>query len=159
MLKQFCLVIVLLVSADVQLSADEPSADQAAREKAFSEMLSNTTMTGSFTVDKKTDTPPKPESYSIKSVKKLTGNLWTFMTHIKYGKTDTTLPITVPVVWAGETPMVSLTNQSLPGLGDAFSARVVFHDGRYAGTWQHGKVGGHMFGAFKKTSTADSQKD
>ena len=51
--------------------------------------------------------------------------------------------------WAEETPMVSLTNASLPGLGDAFSARVIFHDNRYAGTWQHGDVGGHLFGTIE----------
>jgi len=34
----------------------------------------------------------------------------------------------------------------IPLLG-TFSAQVVLDGKRYAGTWQHGKVGGHMFGA------------
>ena len=73
-----------------------------------------------------------------------------FTVRIKYGKLDTKLPVTVPLLWAGETPMVSLTDASIPGLGEGFSARVLFHDDRYAGTWQHGKVGGHMFGRIEK---------
>ncbi len=131
--------------------ADDDAGAQEAREKAFQDMMAGVSLLGSFTVDGKSDGPPKAERYEIDSVTKVTGNLWTFMTHIKYGKVDSRLPITVPVVWAGDTPMVSLTNASIPGLGDAFSARVVFHDGRYAGTWQHGKVGGHMFGKIEKS--------
>jgi hypothetical protein len=50
--------------------------------------------------------------------------------------------------------MVSLTNASIPGLGEGFSARVLFHEDRYAGTWQHGKVGGHMFGRIEKAKAA-----
>ena len=139
----------LLTSA---IAADDV-ADRQTREKAFVEMLSNTTLVGSFTVDAKMDQPPKPERYEITTVTKLTDELWTLMTRVKYGNKDVTLPVTVPIVWAGDTPMVSMTDQSIPGLGDNFSARVVFHDGRYAGTWQHGEVGGHMFGRFEKTKT------
>jgi len=55
--------------------------------------------------------------------------------------------------------MVSLTNASIPGLGEGFSARVLFHEDRYAGTWQHGKVGGHMFGRIEKAkATAPGEK-
>ncbi|MDG2129307.1 MAG: hypothetical protein P8K08_15015 [Fuerstiella sp.] len=137
--------LMLLFAAPVQ--ADE----SAAREKAFSSRMSNVTLVGSFTVDGKTDELPKAERYEIKSVTKLGGNLWTFLTRVKYGNVDTKVPITVPLEWAGDTPMVSLTDATLPGLGSAFSARVIFHENRYAGTWQHGKVGGHMFGRIEKT--------
>ena len=146
----------LFVAASGQqtLVADEQQA-QEDREQAFIAMFDNVKLTGSFTVDGKAGEAPKAESYSITSVRKVTGNLWTFNTHIKYGKIDSRLPITVPVVWADGTPMVSLTNATLPGLGSAFSARVIFHDGRYAGTWQHGKVGGHMFGTIEKAAAPE----
>lgn len=140
------------MSAAFSVIAEEPSAEQiAAREKQFSEQMSKCVLIGSFTVDGKTDENPlKEERYEIESVVKVTGNLWTFNTRVKYGDKDVKLPVTVPVEWAGSTPMVSLTNASLPGLGSEFSARVLFHDDRYAGTWQHGKVGGHMFGRITK---------
>jgi len=38
-----------------------------------------------------------------------------------------------------------LDSITIPGLG-TFSARVVFHDRKYAGTWKHDNVGGHLFG-------------
>lgn len=145
-----CLLLQLTVLSPTL--ADELTAEQiAAREQAFSEMLSNTVMVGSFTVDGKADgNPLKEERYEIDSVVKAAGNLWVFTARVKYGNIDTRLPITVPVEWAADTPMVSLTNASLPGLGNEFSARVLFYDNRYAGTWQHGKVGGHMFGRLEK---------
>ena len=152
--------LVLATTTAVLLLATSLQADDSeAREKAFSAQMSNVTLVGSFTVDGRTDGPPKAERYEIKSVTKLGGNLWTFVTRVKYGKVDTKVPITVPLEWAGDTPMVSLTDATLPGLGSAFSARVIFHDDRYAGTWQHGKVGGHMFGRIEKTKpNAESEK-
>lgn len=137
-------------------SADEAVDAQTKREQAFVAQLANCTLVGSFTVDGKTDETPKAERYEIEGVTKVAGNLWTFMTRVKYGKVDSRLPITVPVEWAGDTPMVSLTNASIPGLGDEFSARVIFYQDRYAGTWQHGKAGGHMFGIIehKKANAA-----
>jgi len=132
------------------VTADDVAAEHQERETSFSKQLSNVTMVGSFTTDGSTDVP-RAERYEIESVTKTAGNLWTFMTRIKYGKTDARLPVTVPVVWAGDTPMVQLTDASIPGLGEQFSARVIFHGNRYAGTWQHGDKGGHMFGTFEKT--------
>ncbi len=50
----------------------------------------------------------------------------------------------------GDTPMILMTETSLPGIG-TFTARVFFYRDRYAGTWQHGRVGGHMWGRIEKT--------
>lgn len=126
--------------------------------------------TAYFSIDGvKTDKLPLGERYELKSVKKTKDGLWTFTARVTYLKQDITLPITVPVVWAGDTPMVSLSNSTLPGLGNQLSAKVIFDCGRYAGTWQHGKFGGHMWGRIERpepeksdaapeeTSLADSE--
>jgi hypothetical protein len=129
--------------------SDESKTD--AREEAFSKSMENCVLVGSFTVDGKEDGEPlKAERYEIESVARANDNLWIFTARVKYGKLDTKLPITVPMEWAGDTPMVTLTNASLPGLGEGFSARVLFYEDRYAGTWQHGPVGGHMFGRIER---------
>ena len=158
------LSVLLMLSTAVCAVADEQSAAGAqaaeAREKAFVEQMANSVLVGFFTVDGKSDDQPlKEERYEIDSVAKASGNLWVFTARVKYGNIDTRLPITVPMEWAGDTPMVSLTNASLPGLGTEFSARVLFYEDRYAGTWQHGKVGGHMFGKIEKQSTASASPD
>lgn len=143
--------ILLTANVFAKSPADESSAAQKQKEAAFEQEMANTTLTGAFTVDGKLDAAPKPESYEIESVKKLGGGIWTFTTRVKYGEVDVKLPINVPVIWAGDTPVVCLTNASIPGMGEGFSARVVFYDNRYAGTWQHGKKGGHLYGTIAKS--------
>lgn len=121
------------------------------REQAFSKQMANTVLVGTFTLDgEKSDSAPKQERYEISSVEKTNGKTWLFTARVKYQKFDAILPIPVPLEWAGDTPVVTLTNATLPGLGAGFSCRVIFHDGRYAGTWQHGSFGGHMFGRIEK---------
>ncbi|MEM1246475.1 MAG: hypothetical protein AAGA81_00980 [Acidobacteriota bacterium] len=88
--------------------------------------------------------------YEISSVTKLDGNRWRFNVRMKYMNVDVTLPVVVPIEWAGDTPMVSITDFEIPGLGNEFGARVVFYDGRYAGTWDHGEYGGLMYGTIEK---------
>ena len=138
--------------------AEVPTAAEiAAREDAFSKSMSRCVLVGSFTIDQKESTDaPETERYEIESVTKVSENLWIFLTRVKYGKLDTKLPITVPVEWAGDTPMVTLTNANLPGLGEGFSARVLFYESRYAGTWQHGAIGGHMFGKIERATVNKS---
>ncbi len=58
-----------------------------------------------------------------------------------------TLPLTVK--WAGDTPVITLTDMMVPGLG-TYTARVLFHRGRYAGTWSASDHGGEMWGRIEK---------
>ncbi len=151
-----CMVSVWALNG---LAEDPSEAEMAARDEAFSKSMARCVLVGLFTIDgKESEDAPKAERYEIESVTRASENLWIFMTRVKYGKLDTKLPITVPVEWAGDTPMVSLTNANLPGLGEGFSARVLFHENRYAGTWQHGVIGGHMFGRIER-ATADKPTD
>jgi hypothetical protein len=45
--------------------------------------------------------------------------------------------------------MILLSDMTIPALG-TFSARVFFYGDRYSGTWQHGSVGGHLFGRIER---------
>ncbi len=132
--------------------ADEK--EQEKRNAALEKMLSGTKFIGVFTIDGQEGVPAK-EEYTIKSVKKLTkGDIWVFQARIKYGKQDVTLPVPVPIKWAGKTPVIEMDNLKIPLLG-TFSAHIVIDDGKYAGTWKHGKVGGHMFGVVEKVKELD----
>ena len=115
-------------------------------ERDFAERMRNVVLVGNFTVEGQDRRDGVPERYEIAEVTKLTGNRWRFEARVKYGNTDVTLPMVLPVEWAGDTPMVSITDFAIPGLGDEFGARVVFYDERYAGTWDHGQYGGMMYG-------------
>ena len=126
--------------------------DREALEQQFAEKLSGAALVGSFTVVGKDDGAPlKPERYEIAKVSKLRDDYWVFNARLRYRQVDITLPITLKVFWAGDTPVISLTDMTIPGRGsDTFTARVLFYGDRYVGTWQHGKAGGHMFVTIEK---------
>ena len=151
--------LALLTCAAMIVSRATAEDDlQAEREKKFADALSGAVLVGTFSIDGvKTDKLPLGERYELKSVKKTGDGLWTFTARVTFLNQDLTLPITVPVVWAGDTPMVSLSDSTLPGLGNQLSAKVIFDEGRYAGTWKHGKFGGHMWGRIERADAAKSK--
>jgi hypothetical protein len=150
-----CLTLAACAAVLVPPVAADDDARQLEREKKFAEALSGAVLVGNFSIDGvKSEKTPLPERYELKSVKKTKDGLWTFTARVTFLKQDLTLPITVPVVWAGDTPMVSLKDSTLPGLGSQLSAKVIFDEGRYAGTWQHGKFGGHMWGKIERAGAS-----
>ena len=118
-------------------------------ERAFTERMRNVALVGHFTLEGRERRDGNPELYEIERVTKVGGDRWRFDVHMTYMSVDATLPVTVPIVWAGDTPMVSITDMSIPGLGDGFTARVFFYEDRYAGSWQHGEAGGLMYGTIE----------
>jgi hypothetical protein len=148
-----CLLFSVLFSADTlraqEAEATEPPATEQLQKK-FQQMLTGAVLTGQFTVIGK-EGPPREEEYRIERVEKIPnrGDYWMFFARIKYGDKDVTVPMPLRVIWAGDTPVVTLTDTTIPGLG-TFSSRVVFYNNKYAGTWTHGKVGGHLFGTVGK---------
>ncbi|MFG0335014.1 MAG: hypothetical protein ACF8TS_16785 [Maioricimonas sp. JB049] len=140
--------------ADDEPAASEQVTPQTAepldeQEQAFQELLQNAVLVGTFSVDGR-DGAPKPERYTINGVTKVQGDRWIVQARITYGDTDIPVPVPVQVHWADDTPMISVTNLSIPLVGSQFTSRVLFYGDRYAGTWQHGKVGGHMWGKIGK---------
>ncbi len=118
-------------------------------ERDFAERMQNVALVGHFTIDGREDVGGRPERYEIASVTKVGENDWRFDARITYGNTDVTLPVTVPIVWAGDTPMISITDFEIPTLG-TFDTRLIFHGDRYAGSWQHGEFGGLMYGTIER---------
>jgi len=119
---------------------------EAERNARFAKYMSGAKFIGRFTIVGQADGKMPEEEYTIRKCEKLPeGDLFRFTARIRYGDTDTELPLDLPVQWAGKTPVITLEDMWLPGLG-TFSTRVVIHHGRYAGTWDHGEKGGHLFG-------------
>ncbi len=137
------LAAALLLSGPSASGQDE---DREELEREFRAALSGATLEGAFTAsDAPEGTPPTRERYTIRDVRKLRDDLWQFTARIEYGGRDVTVPIPIEVKWAGDTPVLTLTDLPIPGLG-TFTARVLIHRGQYAGTWSGGDHGGHLFG-------------
>jgi hypothetical protein len=133
-------------------SAVAAPADQAALEKKFGEDLAGVVFAGNYSVTVAgKEKPAEMEKYIISRVSKVKDkeDVWLFVARIQYGKTDVEIPLALQVKWAGDTPVITLTNLTIPGLG-TFTARVMIYSDRYAGTWQHGKIGGHLWGRIEK---------
>ncbi|HEY0985161.1 hypothetical protein [Schlesneria sp.] len=149
------LLVCALVSTSGALEKDS-HGDQEAREKAFATKLSGAVLAGSFSTDGKDSAPNKPDRYQIVSAKKLKGDDWVITSKMKVGEKEIDIPIVLKVYWADDTPIMSLTDLTIPGVG-TFTARVMFHGDSYAGTWQHGEVGGQMWGKVENPAANGKQ--
>lgn len=157
-------VSLVAMAAASPLIADDPKPStkraeaRAALEKKFEDSLTNASMEGVFTVDgMKSDKPPLKDVYKIESCKKSGGDVWIITAFI--GHSNVKLPVPVEVRWAGDTAVIMLTDVGLPGMPGKFSTRLLIDGQRYAGTWSHDKVGGHMWGTLGKTPTEKSKDD
>jgi hypothetical protein len=120
------------------------------QEREFRERMNNVSLVGTFTITGKEGRTPRPDRYDIFGVEKVGDDLWQFNASMDCcGVNGARLPIVVPMRWVGDTPVIMMTDTSLPGIG-SFTVRVFFYGDRYAGTWQHGAVGGHMSGIIEK---------
>src|SRR5580698_8469948 len=125
----------------------QPGADTTAEnEKKFQDTMSGVTLVGSSTRMNKEGLFGE-ERYTIDKVSKITGDKWLFQARIKYGTHDVPIPLPLTVRWAGDTPVITLTDLAIPGLG-TFTARVLIYGDQYAGTWsgQGAGHGGQLFG-------------
>lgn len=122
----------------------EPSQDEL--EAKFKAMLTNATFIGRWSLIKDGQlTPEQSDKYTITGVNKLFGERWVIRARIQYGQKDYTAPIPVKVKWAGDTPVITVTDVGIPG-GHTYSARVVVYDDSYAGVWSGGAVRGLLNG-------------
>lgn len=125
-------------------------------ERQFTERMKNVTLRGSFTVDGRGgNRTPREDRYDIDSVEKVGDDLWRFHAGMQCCGVNGTIPIVIPMRFVGDTAMIMMTDTSLPGIG-TFTVRLFFYGDRYAGSWQHGQVGGLMSGQIEKRAASES---
>jgi hypothetical protein len=153
------LVLALAVTAGVGwlagrlgLGSTIDASTLPAAERAFAERMRNVTLVGTFTITGQEERAPTADRYQIASVEKVGENSWRFNAKMDCcGAAGLAgVPVVVPMHFVGDTPVIVMTDTSLPGIG-TFTVRLFFYGDRYAGTWQHGAVGGHMSGRIEKT--------
>ena len=149
---KLCPFAILSLCLLLLRAQDTPPTPINAAERQFQETLANVTLVGQSTVD---GNPAVHEDrYVIERVSKVKDDLWKFDARMEFHGKDVKVALPLPVKWAGDTAVISLTNFALPGLG-SYTARVVIYDGNYAGTWSASPThGGKVFGKIVKNDAA-----
>ncbi|MBI3680288.1 MAG: hypothetical protein HY235_07810 [Acidobacteria bacterium] len=146
--RLICPMLLLLAAC----SRPDPASEQARLEREFEQTMTGATLAGKFSLGSRV----AEDRYTISKASKLRGDLWIIQTRIQYGKRDVTVPVPVAVKWAGDTPVIMLTDAGIPGLG-TYTARVVIYRGQYAGTWSAKDHGGQMWGTVTRASGGRQQ--
>jgi hypothetical protein len=118
-------------------------------ERQFAERMRDVRLVGSEARSGDGRGGPREDSYDIGSVEKVGENLWRFNAGMQCCGVKGQIPIVIPMRFVGDTPMIMMTDTEIPGVG-TFTVRLFFYGDTYSGTWQHGKVGGHMSGRIEK---------
>ncbi len=131
----------------------EAVLDRPAAEARFAELLTGATMVGKYTVEG-SDAAPKDDRYRIIKAVKGEGDNWAITSSVEYKGFGIPVTITIPVKWAGDTPVMEVTDQKIPGIG-TFTARVLFYNDHYVGTWNGGAGhGGTLWGRIEHPEPA-----
>ena len=153
--------LVLLTSLGLLLALVAPpgvaQSSQEELEREFEELLQGSDMIGYFTVTGM-DLPAQEDSYSVSKLEKMEDGRWLFTASMSYGDNTIAIPMPFDVIWSGDTPVITVSDQLIEGLG-TFSARVLIYDGLYAGTWKHDAFGGHMWGKIEKKADAGEEEE
>lgn len=140
-------------NSEVQEVADIGSAPDQKAIDNLKKFLVGSKWNGTFTMRDKGD-KLHTEEYEISSAEKeRTGDEWMLVAKIKYMKKDVKVPVGLSIKWIDRTPVIVLDQVTIPGMG-TFDSRVIIRKGMYAGTWAHGKVGGHLFGEITTAAAA-----
>jgi hypothetical protein len=127
-------------------AASQP--DRATLEKDLAERLSGARLTGYYMSDGQ-EGPPRHDSYTLRKVEKREGDKWLVTAVMSYGQQSMAIPLEIPIYWAGDTPVISVTNFNIMGMG-SYTARVMLYKDHYAGTWSSATHGGYLWGRIEK---------
>ena len=163
-MKRLALIFtaLLMLTSSGRVSAQNSKPDSSAQkpatatqtlndaEQKFKEMLTNVTLDGRWClVEKGKLGPEKQDKYSIVSVAKVKGDSWIVNARMKYGEREIVAPIPVEVKWAGDTAVLVVDKMTVPG-GGTYSARVLFYEKTYAGSWTGGEHAGLLNGTISR---------
>jgi hypothetical protein len=96
--------------------------------------------------------------YRISGAKKTGADRWTVDAVVAVLGRDVTVPVPVRLTWAGETPVVTLEQASIPGFGK-YSARVLVFQNTFAGVWSANGRSGMIHGTIEKRNATPAGRE
>lgn len=152
MIRALLILVILLAAAAFFWTRgnNAPTQSEAERNQTFTQSMSGVTLVGQSTRTNR-EGVFGPERYHIDGVTHLSGDTWLFRTRMDVHGKELPVPIPLTVKWAGDTPVITLTDLAIPGVG-TYTARVVLYRDQYAGTWSGQKGGGQLFGKIERAA-------
>lgn len=139
---------ILAVACFTALNSFAEDAKSDAEVK-FIALLNNATLQGRWAPLKDGQLgAEKEDSYQIVSVQKTEGERWQINARLRYGGQAIDIPVPATVKFANDTAILIVDDFSIANY-HAYSARLLFHNGAYSGTWSGGDHGGMMYGVVK----------
>jgi len=133
-------------------TAEKPKTDLPSQEELearFKTLLTKATLSGRWSPINNAQLGPekKEDKYSIVSAAKIGGDQWIIRARMHYGQNEMVVPVPVLVKWSGDTPVIIVNNFSMGG-NQSYTARVLFFEESYAGTWMGSAgYGGLLYGS------------
>ncbi|MFN0125600.1 MAG: hypothetical protein ACKV19_02810 [Verrucomicrobiales bacterium] len=110
-------------------------APLTAQESAFAAMLTNATLRGTWApIDQRLLGEEHKDGYRILRAEKLGEGKWALVSRLQFQGQEITVPFPVTVHFAADVAVLVLDKIPL-GDGSLWSARILFHDDVYAGSW------------------------
>ncbi|MGA2576166.1 MAG: hypothetical protein ABSH24_09095 [Bryobacteraceae bacterium] len=138
------LALVVSISLLSGCSKKSGTSNQENLDRQFQAMMAGATLAGHSTLLNR-DGVSGEERYAIDAISRIGSETWLIKTRMKLGAREIPFPIPVVIRWAGDTPVITLTDVYIPGVG-TYTARVVLYRDQYAGTWSGKSYGGQLFG-------------
>jgi hypothetical protein len=145
------LLFVIAVLLAINLFRRHTPQPEAERNRVFARSMQGVTLVGRST-RLNSEQVFGPEYYFIDSVTHVSGDAWLFHTRLRTGEKEIPVPIPLLLKWAGDTPVITLTDLAIPGVGK-YTARVILYRNHYSGTWSGEKGGGQLFGKIVRGAT------
>lgn len=131
---------------------EKPAPTQEQLEAKFKAMMTKATLTGRWCSVKDGKLgPDKEDKYTIVSATKIGATKWLINAKIEVHQSEGVIPVPVDVKWAGDTAVLCVDGFPMPG-GGTFTARVLFYEHTYAGTWNGGDHAGLINGVITNQS-------
>ncbi len=155
------LMMAVLIAPSVSYAQpeDKERSKLTELEKTFYDLMKDSVLIGSFRLITKDGalTEPRDEVYTVDGAQKIHGENWTVKSRIQYGKVDVTVPIPIKLYWVEDTPVISVTDLMVPGVG-VYTSRVQVYRGVYAGSWFGKGYGGTLSGRIMKRADYEKQQ-
>lgn len=145
----YSLLLVLVFSLAGLTSAQDLTASE--REAGFAAMLKDATLKGSWVpVESGATGAEKSDGYHIVRAEWVKGDTWNIVSKMNHRGKEIEYPMPVQVKWAGDVAVMIL-DEIPAGRGKKYSARVMYHNDRYAGSWwSETQAGGLLSGAITR---------